>query len=587
MEDRTQSQRRSLSDRTWAGAGAPPDDGSVRKLRDALGISTAFARVLVGRGLADADAAFAYLHPGAEQLHPPQLMLGMAEAVRRIVQAMENYEKILVFGDYDTDGTAGAGILYGYLKRLGARVHYYIPHRLEDGYGFSPGAIQRIVEWKADLVITADHGSTDVEAPARLRSLGIDLIVTDHHQMTTPRPDAVAVVNPQQPGCPYPFKQLAAAGVAYKLTCALDEHLTAQNFWNVHGLCHTAPEYFLDLVALATVADMSPLVGENRVLVKLGLEMLNDRQRPGLSGLVKECRIRGPITPSVIAFKIAPKINALGRVGDPRLGMQLLLSHSFTEARRLARQLVAVNRERQEIERDVYANACEQLEAMPDHAALILVGHGWHPGVVGSIATRIAFQSRRPTVVLTQQEAPDLFGSARSSENYNVLGVLQACHGLLERFGGHPSAAGLMLHQANLDAFTRFFQEAAERDADFACGAEDCVRIEAWIEPEGLTPRFLEEMGQMAPFGHGNPEPVVGVRGFQVRDPAVYNQRHLRFSLCCEDGGDVEAYAWDRSHWPVQASAHYDIAFMPQFSASADRARPRIRVVDLMVTGTA
>ena len=458
-------------------------------------------------------------------------------------------------------------------------MHYFIPHRLADGYGFTPASIRKIAEWKADLVITADHGSTDVEAPAQLRKLGIDLIITDHHQLGPTVPDAAALINPQQPGCAYPFKGLAAAGVAYKLICSLDEHLSEMGYWSIRGLCHTSPDYFLDLVALATVADMAPLQGENRILVKMGLEALNSRMRPGLSGLVKECRIRGTITPSVIAFKIAPKINALGRVGDPRLGMQLLLSHSFTEARRLARTLVEVNRARQEIERGVYADACEQMEAMPHHPALILVGHGWHPGVIGSIATRIAFQSRRPTVVLSHQDAPQVIGSARSSENYNVLSVLEACQELLERFGGHPSAAGLMLHHPNLPAFTRFFQEAAERDAATACGGVDCIKIETWIEPEGLTRQFLNEIALMSPFGYGNPEPVVGVRGFTVRDPAVFNSRHLRFSVSCHDGEPVDAYAWDRSEWDVQASARYDIAFMPQLSADGTRAQ--IRVVDL------
>jgi single-stranded-DNA-specific exonuclease len=338
------------------------------------------------------------------------------------------------------------------------------------------------------------------------------------------------------------------------------------------------------VVALATVADMAPLQGENRVLVKLGLDVLNSRLRPGLSGLVKECRIRGPITPGVIAFKIAPKINALGRVGDPRVGMQLLLSHSFTEARRLARHLVEVNRERQEIERGVYADACEQLDAMPGHPALVLVGHGWHPGVIGSIATRIAFESRRPTVVLSHQEAPEVIGSARSSENYNVLGVLEACQELLERFGGHPSAAGLMLHEPNLSAFTRFFCDAAERDAATACGpAADRLQLDLWIEPEGLTRQFLDEIALMSPFGYGNPEPVVGVRGYTLHDPAVVNSRHLRFSVSWEGGDAVEAFAWDRSGWAVETAARYDIAFMPQTLPAAQGARPQIRVLDLRV----
>lgn len=585
MDDPNALQRRSVSDRIWEEPRARAGQAELRALRDALDISESFAQLLVARGLGSVDAAWAYLNPDVSRLHSPFLMLGMREAVQRIMQAIEHYEKVLVFGDYDMDGTAGASILYGYLKRLGSRVNYYIPHRMSDGYGFTPASLNRIAEWKPDLVITADHGSTDLDAAAQLRKLGTDLIITDHHQLGCTKPEATALVNPQQPGCPYPFKGLAAAGVAYKLISALDQELSDKRFWSVRGLCHTAPEYFLDLVALATVADMAPLVGENRVLVKAGLDVLNSRLRPGLSGLIKEFRIRGPITPGVIAFRIAPKINALGRVGDPRVGMQLLLSHSFTEGRRLARHLGEVNRTRQEIERGVYADACVQIKAMPDHPALILVGHRWHPGVIGSIATRIAFESRRPTVVLSHQEAPEVIGSARSSENYNVLGVLEACQELLERFGGHPSAAGLMLHQANVAAFTRFFRDAAERDAERACGrSEECLQIEAWIEPEGLTRRFLAELARMSPFGYGNPEPVVGVRGLTVRDPAVVNNRHLRFSLTCDGTPAVEGFAWDRSAWDVQAATRYDVAFLPQdVEPGADR--PQIRVLDLMRAG--
>jgi single-stranded-DNA-specific exonuclease len=214
-------------------------------------------------------------------------MQGMNEAVNRIVQALENYEKIVIFGDYDVDGTAAASILYSYLKRLGARVNYFIPHRISDGYGFTPATLAKIFAWRADLVVTCDHGSTDLDAPHLLKKQGVDLIVTDHHRLGTVVPAAAAFVNPQQPGCPYPYKDLSAAGVAYKVTCALEERLADQNFWDRHGLCHTSPDYYLDLVALATVADMSPLLGENRILVTLGLELLNSRLKPGLSGLVK------------------------------------------------------------------------------------------------------------------------------------------------------------------------------------------------------------------------------------------------------------------------------------------------------------
>ena len=554
----------------------------VRVLSRELGITPEFGCLLSARGLEHPEAAYDFLNPDESQLHPPFLMADMDLAVRRILRAVENYEKILVFGDYDVDGTAGAVILYSYLKRLGARTFYYIPHRITDGYGFTEPTLNRVMDWEVDLVITTDHGSTEMEAPETLKRHGIDLIVTDHHHLGPAKPRVTALVNPHQPGCPYPFKDLSAAGVAFKVIGALDEHLESINFWDRHGLRRTPPEYFLDLVALATVADMSPLLGENRVLVKLGLEMLNKKMRPGLSGLVRESRIRGAITPNTITFKLAPKINALGRVGDPRVGMRLLLSHSFTESRRLARHLIDTNRERQKIEREVYQCAMTMLETMPEEPATILVGLDWHPGVIGSIASRIAFQTHRPTVVLTGQGKQELGGSARGGKHHNVLGALQACQGLLNRFGGHRNAAGLALLRENLAAFSQDFQAASALEC-FNNGTEggDGLRIETWIEPKALTTRFLEELNLLSPFGFGNPEPVIGVRGFTVRKPAVFNSRHLRFQLPCGNGGHLDAYAWDHSDWELNSSKRYDIAFMPQMFSGAGGPEAQVRVLDL------
>ena len=582
MEERTDTSQRSLSNQQWHDPEHQPCETGVRALSRALGITPEFGCLLAARGLEDPEAAHDFLNPHESQLHPPLLMADMDVAVRRILRGVENYEKILIFGDYDVDGTAGAVILYSYLKRLGARVFYYIPHRITDGYSFTESTLKKVVDWGVDLVITTDHGSTEMEAPEALKRHGIDLIITDHHHLGPAKPRAVALVNPHQPGCPYPFKDLSAAGVAYKVIGALDEHLEGINFWNRHGLRRTPPGYFLDLVALATVADMSPLLGENRVLVKLGLELLNSKMRPGLSGLVRESRIRGPITPNTITFKLAPKINALGRVGDPRVGMRLLLSHSFTESRRLARHVMDTNRQRQKIEREVYQRAMTLMEAMPEEPATILVGLDWHPGVIGSIASRIAFQTHRPTVVLTRQGEQELGGSARGGKHHNVLGALQACQSLLHRFGGHRNAAGLALLRENLPAFSQDFQAASARECFHdGTGGDEGVRIETWIEPKALTPRFLEELNLLSPFGFGNPEPVIGVRGFKVRDPAVFNNRHLRFQLPCGNGGHLDAYAWDCSDWELNSSQRYDIAFMPQMFSGARGLEAQVKVLDL------
>ena len=580
------SVRRSLTGRTWVDPVHDYADTALRALCQRLGISEGLGRILAFRKLMDENAAQSFLNPAATQFHEPELMLGMREAVQRLVFAVERYEKIVIFGDYDVDGTSAAAILFSYLKRLGARVAFFIPHRITDGYGFSPTALREIEASGASLLVTVDFGSTEINAPALLRRIGVDLIVTDHHQLGPQRPEAAALVNPQQPGCPYPFKGLSAAGVAYKVVCALDRRLTENNFWERRGICHTAPAYYLDLVALATVADMSPLVGENRALVKLGLDAINNQPRPGLAGLMRECGVRGPVTAGTISFKLAPKINALGRIGDPRLGVQLLLAHSYTEARRIARHMVELNRERQEIERRVFLNALLQAEAMGDRPALVLVGGDWHPGVLGSIAARVAIQTGKPTVVLTLSQQPQVLGSARGSDGFNVLSILEACAPLLARFGGHPGAAGLALDPANLADFTHTFASAAEHaGAHSTRRGPPPLEIETWVEADFLTHEFVEEVSRLSPFGYRNPEPVLAVRGVALDNPSVFHERHLRFSVVCPGGQNLDAFAWDHSAWEIRPSARYDIAFMPQlYGGGAGSSRAQVKVVDMMAS---
>jgi single-stranded-DNA-specific exonuclease len=579
------SLRRSLAGRPWVDPVQDYRDTVLRALCERLNISESLGRILAFRKLMDEETAQRFLHPDEAQFHAPELMLGMPEAVLRLARAIEQYEKILIFGDYDVDGTSAAAILFGYLKRLGARVAFYIPHRISDGYGFSPSALREIEAWRTRLLVTVDFGSTETQAPEMLRRIGADLIITDHHQLGPRRPDAVALVNPQQPGCPYPFKGLSAAGVAYKVVCALDRYLSELNFWEQRGICHTSPAYYLDLVALATVSDMSPLVGENRALVKLGLDAINTQPRPGLAGLIRECNVRGPVTASAISFKLAPKINALGRIGDPRLGVQLLLSRSYTEARRIARHMVELNRERQEIERAVYASACVQAEAMADRPALVLVGGDWHPGVLGSIAARVCIQTGKPTVVLTLSRQPQVLGSARGSDGFNVLSVLAACAPLLARFGGHPGAAGLALDPANLDDFTRRFAGAAEQaGANAKAQGPRPLEIETWIGADLLTPEFVEEISRLSPFGYCNPEPVLGVRGVALDNPTIFRERHLRFSVACPGGAHLEAFAWDHSEWAVNHASRYDIAFMPQLYGGSGASRAQVKVLDMIAS---
>jgi single-stranded-DNA-specific exonuclease len=582
MTHSTTQLRRSLGNRTWIAAGADYEEAALTALCAQVGVSVSVGRILAARRIVDAEEMQRFLNPVESQLHPPELMLGMAEAVQRLAAAIARFQRIVVFGDYDVDGTSSATILYSYLKRLGARVSYYIPHRILDGYGFTPVTIQKLQSAGANLVVTTDHGSTDLEGPQRLRALSIDVIIVDHHQLGERKPEPAILVNPHQPGCPYPFKGLSATGVVFKLVCALDRHLTRMDYWTRQGVCHTSPAYYLDLVALATVADMSPLTGENRILVKLGLAAMNSHPRPGLAGLIKECHVRGPVTPSVISFKLAPKINALGRIGDPRLGVQLLMSHSYTEARRLARYLVQLNRERQIIEHTVLDSAMTLAESQSDRPVMVLVGGDWHPGVVGSIASRLSFQTGKPTIVLTLSSAPQVVGSARGGAyGVNVLELLATCAPLLIRYGGHPAACGLALDPANLTEFTeRLYAAIAAQPSLCAASGSRPLEIEAWLDADALTHEFVEELAILSPFGHCNPEPVLAVRGVLLGNPSVFNRRHLRFNLVCPNGAAFDAFAWDHSGWTVCADARYDVALMPQ--SAEPGVRPQVKVLDMV-----
>ncbi|MDH5752476.1 MAG: DHHA1 domain-containing protein, partial [Deltaproteobacteria bacterium] len=342
----------------------------------------------------------------------------------------------------------------------------------------------------------------------------------------------------------------------------------------------TPPDYYLDLVAMATVADMVPLLGENRILVKQGLERLNTRPRPGLSGLIKECRIKGPITPRVISFRMAPKINALGRIGDPKGAMQLLLSRSYSESRMLARELLEANRARQEIEQVALEGAQEQSAAMAHSHALILQGTDWHPGVIGTIATRISTETGKPTIVLTAQDSEYFMGSARSSNNVNILKMLDACAHLLERHGGHPNAAGLVIHKSRFEEFSRLFLSATKACGKLHCPPEN-LNIEAWLGQESLTPGFFQEVSRLSPFGYCNPEPMVGMKGVLLGEADLINKRHLRFSLDASGGNRLEAFVRDCPDWELDTNSRYDLAFMPQIYHSPRGPRSQLKVVDI------
>ena len=552
----------------------------VNRIREELGLSKVVAELLTIRQLEKLEEIEAFLYPRFEHCSDPFLMADMEIAVERILKALSQGESLVVYGDYDVDGTAGAVILYRYLKRIGLRAHYFIPERLKDGYGLTKKTLVDLKSRKTDLILTVDNGATAVDEALIIRDLGMELLITDHHLLGDVIPNATAMVNPHQPNCKYPFKGLCGTGVAYKLLQALDQNLTERDYWQRTSYIRPDLMRDLDLVCLATIADRVPMIGENRFFVQAGLEVLNEHPRPGLQALMRASHQRGRITPTTISFKIAPKINAVGRLSDPRIGARLLLSHSLNEAKPYAEKLIQLNSERQTIEREIFHSALRQASEQAHLNAIIVFDENWHPGVMGNIATKISRQFQKTTLALTRNQGELLGGSARSLDGFDVRSVLENCSDVLERFGGHQAAAGLSLMAKNMEAFREQFQYLMSGKESEKKIGENFLEIETWINEEDLSPQLASDLLSLAPFGTNNPEPVIGIRKAKPHSISLFGSNHLKFKLINDDQ-EYEVVAWDNSDWYPHLGGHFDIVVSPQIISRFNRNALQFRVLDL------
>ena len=510
------------------------DAGRAQALAFELGAPVAAAHALVNRGMESADAARRYLDPGIEDLHDPFLLRDLDVAVPRIQQALAAGERIFVHGDYDVDGITSTFLLYSVLRDLGGRVEVRIPHRTRDGYGLSVEAMQEARRRGCSLVITVDCGVTAVEAVERGRELGLDTIITDHHEPPAVLPAAVAVVNPRRPGCAYPFKALAGVGVTFKL---------AQALLRGRGGLEEASE-FLDVVALGTIADVVPLVGENRVLARLGLARLNHTRRIGMKALMEVAGLAGrQVTSGQVAFVLAPRINAGGRMGNAEQGLRLLLARDAAEAHDLAQSLEDDNQRRRKYDEEALAEAAQRVESelgWPDCASILLWSESWHAGVIGIVASRLVERFQRPAV-LVALDGERGRGSGRSLPGLDLNAVLAECSDLLEAYGGHAFAAGLTVHRSRLPEL----RERLERLVRERLSADDCVprlMIDAEVNLAECDFGLVDWLERMSPHGLDNPEPL-----FQAADLAVESVttvghgRHLRLQVRGGGAGSVEA----------------------------------------------
>ena len=558
-----------------------PDTQRTALLAGALGISPIVASLLLARGCEDIATARSFLKPSSEQLHDPYLMLGMPEAVSRLLRAIDQAEPILIYGDYDVDGTTGTAVLLRGLKMLGGTVGYHVPHRFTEGYGIQQPALERAAADGYKLVVSVDCGIRAHEPLYWANEHGLDVIITDHHlpDEAEGAPPAYAVLNPNQRGCDYPDKNLAGVGVAYKLIHAL---------FRERGRAAQVPG-FLKLVAIGTVADVAKLVGENRAIVALGLKDLANARNPGLRALmgIAGCQDGAGISAYDLGFRIGPRINAAGRMDAARAVVELFDTTDQEEARRLAEHLDRRNQERKQVQEEIVARAIVELESgdrasEASHVA-VLAGEGWHRGVIGIAASKIAERINRPCVVISL-DGDVGHGSARSIEAYHLLNGLTECADLFEKFGGHSHAAGLTIRSDRIAELRRRLNAHAAANLTEE-QLQPCIKIDAELPAEAITYQLADQFSALEPFGAGNPRPVFLTRNLRtISAPLVLKEQHLKMRLAGPGGRPLETIWWRGVESVVQMptiNTGVEIAYSIETNTWNNEVRLQLNVADL------
>ncbi len=508
------------------------DPAVVDRLAAEQRVPRIVAALLAQRGITRSDEAAGFLDPALAQLGDPFRMLGMKPAVERLRRAIANRERILIYGDYDVDGTAAVVVLNKAIELAGGKADFHVPHRLKDGYGMRQEVIEQAAREQVRLLISVDTGIRESAVVERARELGIDCVITDHHLPDAAVPRALAVLNPNQPGCGYPDKNLSGVGVAFKLSQALLGGLD----WPTERLRRVLTS-MLKIVAIGTVADMVPLVGENRVFAKIGLEGLRQAVNPGLKALLEVASLAGKraLTAGDVAFRLAPRLNAAGRMDTAREVIELFTTRDPREALRLAQKLDQLNAERQRAENDVVEQIAERLAEMPPPAempCIVVEGEGWHAGVIGIVASRVVERYHRPTLVLSVDPDSGLAtGSGRSISGYHLLEGLESVAELFVRFGGHRHAAGCTLP---IDRIPEL-RERLNRHAGGVLGPADfipAIELDGELPFAQITDPIMHQIGRLAPYGLGNPTPLFSAAGVRLKAaPKIINEKHLKMQM--------------------------------------------------------
>lgn len=515
---------------------------TVDTIMQRSGVPAVIATILAGRGITDAADINSFLSPSLAEMLDPSMMAGISQGVERLVAARKSKERLCIYGDYDVDGISATAMLVAALTEFGFSVCYHIPDRMEDGYGLNAAALRRIREGGVDLLISVDCGVTAIEEGRLCREIGLDLIITDHHQLLPELPEAVAVINPLRADCNYPFKGLAGVGVAFNLLVALRGALSEQGVWPAGR-----PDLrkYLDLVALGSIADLVPLTGQNRILVAAGLQRMGDGCRTGLAALKRVAGVKGEVSCGQVGFQLAPRLNAVGRLESAVPGVELLLTDNQEQAERLAAELDAANQERRQVESAILEQAVQMVESAGNpglRSSIVLGSTDWHQGVVGIVASRLVERYHRPTVLIAMQPDGGGKGSGRSISGLHLLDALHDCADCFTRYGGHRMAAGLTLAPGMLERFAETFEQLVSERLD----DEDLLPellLDAVVTAEELNIDLARGLKRLEPFGIGNQTPLLLLEDVQITGSRIFGENHLQLSFT-SDGRRFQAVGW-------------------------------------------
>ena len=523
--------------------------------------------ILMSRHILTPDDANKYLNPSLNNLHNPFLMKDMQKAVQRLIKAIYHREKIVVYGDYDADGVTSVVVLLKFLMEIGHDASYYIPDRITEGYGLNNPAIDRMKADDVKLIVTVDCGISDHEQISYARTLGIDTIVLDHHEVPNSLPDAVAIIDQNRKECAFPFKHLAAVGIVFNFLIALRGKLRNEGFWETRKYPNLRE--YLDLVALGTIGDICPLIDENRIFTKIGLDLITEGKRVGLQALKEICGIDAQVIDSGKAsFCLIPRINAAGRVALAKEAVQLLLTDNIDDARRIAQSLEHYNRRRQTMERAIFNEILEEIKINlePKNVrSLVFSSDKWHPGVIGIVASKLVDRFNRPTILISIKDGIGK-GSGRSIADFNIYLGLKKCDSLLLSYGGHRYAAGISIKEEDIKEFSRMLEENISKEINLSEFVSQ-TNIDAMCNLNDIDHELISQIGRLAPFGSGNPEPVLCVKNITVTSQSVVGNNHLWMRLT----GDGVSYnsIWFNKGYLIDflPGSDIDIAFTPHINS--------------------